>query len=86
MMWKEEAKQTIARFIDETSMQGVPFISRAQTTRVRLLWVLIVSLMFGMVTFMLSLLVIRYFSYPVMVDVRQVSDSFTCKQNYSYTR
>ena len=83
-MWKEEAKQTITRFIDETSMQGVPFISRAQTTRVRLLWGLVVLLLFAMVIFMLSLLIIRYFSYPIMVDVRQVSVSLKWERNYSF--
>ncbi len=71
-MWKEEAKETIIRFGDETSLQGVPFIIRARNRPVRLFWGLIVFLSCGMVIFMLTLLVLQYQSYPVMVDVSQV--------------
>ena len=75
-MWKEEAKETIVRFGDETSMQGVPYVIRASSKPARLIWGFVCLVSFGMVVMMLTLLVLQYKSYPVMVDVSQVGKGF----------
>lgn len=71
-MAKKSVKQSVQSFADKTSMHGVPSLVKAHNPRAKLFWSVVCLVAMGMFIFMLISLILKYFSYPVIVKVDQV--------------
>ncbi len=67
-------------FADRTSMHGVPSLVKAKTTKGRLFWALVCVFGLGMFVFMLLSLILKYLSYPVIVKIEEVRNTFALAQ------
>ncbi len=56
-----------------SSMHGIPWLVTARTGKARIFWTIICVLSMVMFITMLSSLVVKYYQYPVAVQVDQVS-------------
>ena len=72
-MARKTVKEAVNSFADKTSMHGVPSLVRARNPRAKLFWSLVCVVAMGMFIFMLISLILKYFQYPVIVKVDQVS-------------
>ena len=77
-MARKTVKEAVNSFADKTSMHGVPSLVRARNPRAKLFWSLVCVVAMGMFIFMLISLILKYFQYPVIVKVDQVSISYLC--------
>ena len=75
-MARKTVKEAVNSFADKTSMHGVPSLVRARNPRAKLFWSLVCVVAMGMFIFMLISLILKYFQYPVIVKVDQVSISY----------
>ena len=73
IMARKTVKEAVNNFADKTSMHGVPSLVRARNPRAKLFWSVVCIVAMGMFIFMLISLIIKYFSFPVIVKVDQVS-------------
>ncbi len=82
LVYTEYSKVTMSRhgvsgYVKEwgsmSSMHGIPWLVTARTGKARIFWTIICVLSMVMFITMLSTLVVKYYQYPVSVQVDQVS-------------
>ncbi len=71
-----EIKKIFIRFTERTTMHGMASISSAKSQKARVFWSVVCLLSMGMFIFMVSRLVIHYLSFPVVVRLEEVSNSY----------
>ena len=76
-IWIKMPQQTVKAYLKEwgsmSTMHGIPWLVSARTGRARIFWTLVCILAMMMFIYMLVSLVLKYYQYPVVVKVDQVS-------------
>ena len=72
-------KSAVDWFAERTSMHGVPSLVKSRSTKGKLFWTLVCMIGMGMFFYMLISLIMKYFSYPVVVKVYEVIVFFSVK-------
>ena len=65
-------RENVKTFGQTTSMHGIPWLISARSGKARMFWGLVSLAGMIMFLYMLTSLVIKYFSYPVIIRVDQV--------------
>ncbi len=74
-------KKILEKFAGRSSMHGIGFLASASSGKARIFWSSVCLFSMGMFVFMLSRLVVKYLSFPVLVTVEEVSATFkVCHQ------
>ena len=72
-MSSNKMSDNVKTFGNTTSMHGVPWLISARSVKARTFWGLVCVIGMFMFIYMLVSLVIKYFSFPVVIKVDQVS-------------
>ena len=71
-MTTKELKETTQEFASDTSLHGFPHIVQAKTKLIVGFWTVIFLAALGMFLFMISTLIMTYYSYPIVIVINEV--------------
>ena len=76
-------RKAVTGFAETTSMHGIPSLIKATSHKSKFFWLAVCTIGLGMFIFMLTSLIMKYFSFPVVVTVKSVSMwmIFICRFN-----
>ncbi len=78
-IWIKMPQQTVKAYLKEwgsmSTMHGIPWLVSARTGKARIFWTVVCILAMMMFIYMLVSLVLKYYQYPVVVKVDQVSST-----------
>ena len=69
--------ENVKKFWNTTSMHGVPWLINARSNKAKVFWGLVCVIGMFMFIYMLVSLVIKYFTFPVVIKVDQVRNLFS---------
>ncbi len=77
-------KHIWTKFGSSTSVHGIPHLISAKSLKLRMFWSIICLTSLSIFIFLLSKLIIKYYSYPVVVKISQVGFFFYNIHFHSY--